>query len=109
MWSWYLFAYSRFAYSHFVYLRPKSGISPTLNKKTIFGHQSDIGVSFHQCPTESRTDVHLGGEWTKTASDEDFFIAEDGQGEDRLIMFAMSNIVKTLEMEKDIGMAFQKV
>ena len=55
---------------------------------------------------ESRTDVHLGGEWTKTALDEDFLMAEDGQGEDRLIMF---NIVKTLKMEKDIGMTCQKV
>ena len=44
---------------------------------------------------ESRADVHLGGKWTSTASGKDFFIAEDGQGEDRLIMFAMSkfNIV----------------
>ena len=40
---------------------------------------------------ESRADVHLGGEWTSTASGEDFFMAEDGQGEDRLIMCAMSN------------------
>ena len=38
---------------------------------------------------ESRADVHLGGEWTSTASGEDFFMAENGQGEDRLIMFAI--------------------
>ena len=40
-------------------------------------------------------DVHLGGEWTSTESGEEFLVAEDGQGEDRLIMFAMSkfNIV----------------
>ena len=44
---------------------------------------------------ESRADVHFGGEWTSTASGKDFFMAEDGQREDRLIMFAMSkfNIV----------------
>ena len=44
---------------------------------------------------ESRADVHFGGEWTSTASGKDFFLAEDGQREDRLIMFAMSkfNIV----------------
>ena len=47
---------------------------------------------------ESRADVHLGGEWTLTASGEDFFMAENGQGEDRLIMFAVSkfNIVLLL-------------
>ena len=39
---------------------------------------------------ESRADVHLGGEWTSTALGKDFFMAEDGQGEDRWIMFAMS-------------------
>ena len=36
---------------------------------------------------ESRADVHFDGEWTKTASGEDFLMAEDGQGEDRVIMF----------------------
>ena len=47
---------------------------------------------------ESRADVHLGGEWTLTALGEDFFMAEDGQGEGRVIMFAMSkfNIVLLL-------------
>ena len=39
---------------------------------------------------ESRADAHLGGEWTLTASGKDFFMVEDGQGEDRMIMFAMS-------------------
>ena len=39
---------------------------------------------------ESRADPHIGGEWTLTTLDEDFFMAEDGRGEDRLIMFAMS-------------------
>ena len=38
---------------------------------------------------ESRADVHLGGEWTSTASGEDFFMAENGQGEDRRTMFAI--------------------
>ena len=38
---------------------------------------------------ESRSDAHHGAEWTLC---EDFFIAEDGQGEDRLIMFAMSSL-----------------
>ena len=44
---------------------------------------------------ESRADAHLGGEGTLTTLGKDFFMAEDGQGEDRLIMFAMSrfNIV----------------
>ena len=37
---------------------------------------------------ESRADVHLGGGLTSTTLGEDFFMAEDGQGEDRLIMFA---------------------
>ena len=48
---------------------------------------------------EPRVDVYLGGVWTSmTASGEDFFMAENGQGEDRLIMFAMSkfNIVLLL-------------
>ena len=51
-------------------------------------------TSHHAMP-ESRADVHFGGEWTLTASGKDFFMAEDGQGEDRLIIFAMSkfNIV----------------
>ena len=30
---------------------------------------------------ESRADVHFGGEWTLCALGEDFFMAEDGQGE----------------------------
>ena len=42
---------------------------------------------------ESRADVHFGGEWTLTTLDEDFFMAENGQGEDRLIMFIMSNLI----------------
>ena len=82
------FAYSCFAYSLFAYFRPKSGVSPTL-KIVIFGHQSDVGVDFHQClsqglmPTlvESGHRLH----WTK--------ISEDGQGEDRLITFAMSSLI----------------
>ena len=41
---------------------------------------------------KSRADVHLGGEWTLTVSGENFFMAEDGRGEDRLIMFAMSKL-----------------
>ena len=98
--SWYLFAYSRFAYSRFAYFRPKSGVSPTLNK-IIFGHQSGVGVDFHQCLSQELMYVHLGGdEWTSTASGKDFFMAEDGQEEDRLIMFAMSkfNIVLFLHI-----------
>ena len=42
---------------------------------------------------ESRTDAHHGAEWTLC---EDFFIAEDGQGEDRLIVFAMSSLTLLL-------------
>ena len=38
--------------------------------------------------SESRTDVHSEGECTKTASGKDFLMAEDGDGEDRLVMFA---------------------
>ena len=38
--------------------------------------------------SESRADVHFEGEWTKTASGEDFLMTEDGDGEDRLVMFA---------------------
>ena len=45
---------------------------------------------------ESRTDVHFEGEWTKTASGEDFLMAEDGEGEDRLIMFATEVNIKLL-------------
>ena len=69
---------------------------PTL-KKIIFGYQSDVGVNFHQCLSQG-ADAHLGGEWTLIALGEDFFMAEDGQGEDRLVMFAMSkfNIVLLL-------------
>ena len=42
---------------------------------------------------ESRADVHLGGEWTSTASGKGFFMAENGQGDDRLIVFAMFKTV----------------
>ena len=42
---------------------------------------------------ESRTDAHHGAEWTLC---EDFFIAEVGQGEDRLIVFAMSSLTLLL-------------
>ena len=42
---------------------------------------------------ESRTDAHHGAEWTLC---EDFFIAEDGRGEDRLIVFAMSSLTLLL-------------
>ena len=47
---------------------------------------------------ESRADAHLGGEWTLTVLGKDLFMVEDGQGEDRLIIFAMSkfNIVVVL-------------
>ena len=45
---------------------------------------------------ESRADVHFDGEWTKTASGEDFLMAEDGQGEDRVIMFATDVNIKLL-------------
>ena len=34
---------------------------------------------------ESRANVHLDGEWTKTASGKDFLMAEDGH---ELVMFA---------------------
>ena len=34
--------------------------------------------------------VHFGGEWTLTALGENFLMAEGGQEEDRLVMFAMS-------------------
>ena len=49
---------------------------------------------------ESSADVHFGGEWTSTASGEDFLMAADEQGEDRLVMFAMSkfNIVSLLHV-----------
>ena len=86
------FAYSRFAYSCFAYFRPKSGVSATL-KRIIFGHQSDVGVDFHHAMPESRADAHLGAKWTSTTLDKDFFMAEDGQEEDRLIMFAMSSLI----------------
>ena len=42
---------------------------------------------------ESRVNAHLDCEWTATASGKDFVMAEDGQGEDGLIMFAMSIVV----------------
>ena len=44
----------------------------------------------------SRTDVHFEGEWTKTASGEDFLMAEDGEGEDRLVIFATEVNIKLL-------------
>ena len=51
---------------------------------------------------ESKADVHFDGEWTKTASGEDFLMAEDGQGEDRLIMFATEVNIKLLCEAKTI-------
>ena len=45
---------------------------------------------------ESRADVHFDGGWTKTPSGEDFLMAKDGQGEDRLIMFATEVNIKLL-------------
>ena len=38
---------------------------------------------------ESRAIVHFGSEWILTASGEDFLMEDDGEGEDRLVMFAM--------------------
>ena len=40
--SWYLFAYSRFAY-----FRPKSGVSPILEKFYLGIKVIDVGVDFH--------------------------------------------------------------
>ena len=45
---------------------------------------------------ESRADVHFDGEWTKTASGEDFLMAEDGQEEDKVIVFATDANIKLL-------------
>ena len=42
------------------------------------------------------TDVHFEDQWTKTASCEDFLMAEDGLGEDRLIMFVTEVNIKLL-------------
>ena len=71
--NWYLFTYSRFKSS--LYRNRRSRLSPMPG---------------------SRTDVHFEGEWTKTASGEDFLMAEDGEGEDRLVIFATEVNMKLL-------------
>ncbi len=45
---------------------------------------------------QSREDVHFDADWAKTASGEDFLMADDGQGEDKLILFATAANIKLL-------------
>ena len=46
-------------------------------------------------PTE-RAQVHFSGEWTKTASGESFLLAEDGSGDDKIVVFATDTNIKIL-------------
>ena len=76
--NWYLFAYSRFAY-----FRPKSGILPTHTKlhlgiKVMSKQHPEVGLSLN---------IYSG---------HDFLMAEDGQGEDRPIIFIIEVNIKLL-------------
>ena len=46
-------------------------------------------------PTE-RAQVHFSGEWTKTASGESFLLAEDGSGEDKIVVLATDTNINIL-------------
>ena len=45
---------------------------------------------------ESRRDVHFNDEWVKTPSGESFLIAEDGDGDDKLIIFGTDKNIELL-------------